>query len=121
MTLDAPSSDALLDALLNAAPAPVLDSASTPPARKAARRPDAAVAMPPLDPVAEPPLPPEPEPEPEPEPVITLDEFCQHQSLTDRRVTLLGGFHYAQRRAGSRTGTQTQFRAAFEAFAAAPG
>ena len=54
------------------------------------------------------------------EPVITLDEFCQQQSLTDRRVTLLAGFHYAARRAHLHTGALSEFHAALAAFAAAP-
>lgn len=105
MTLDAPS----LAAPLDPAPAPVSDSTSTAPARKAARRPDAAAAV----------ATPDPAPVTEPEPVITLDEFCQQQSLTDRRVTLLGGFHYVMQRAGRHTGTFTEFHAALAVFAGA--
>ena len=111
MTLDAPSLDAPLDAV----PAPVLDSAATSPIRKAARRPDAAVALAAPDPVIESPS----LPASDSEPVITLDEFCQQKSLTDRRVTLLGGFYYAMQRAGRNAGTFTEFRAALAAFAGA--
>lgn len=51
---------------------------------------------------------------------LTLDEFCARLSRKDRRVELIGGFHFAARAAGVVKDTEAGFAARFEAFATRP-
>lgn len=72
-------------------------------------------------PDSNPPLPADAPPAaPPPEISLSLDEFCRRFSSTDRRVTLLGAFHFEMRRQRRLTATESEYRAAFAAFATAP-
>lgn len=51
---------------------------------------------------------------------ITLDEFCLRLSKVDKRVELIGAFHYAERAAEHVKDTESDFQARFEAFATKP-
>ena len=51
---------------------------------------------------------------------LSLSEFCQRLSGTDKRVELIGAFHHAEKSAGAGQDTEGNFRARFEAFAAQP-
>jgi hypothetical protein len=58
-----------------------------------------------------------------PEPVeipMSLDEFCQNFSKTERRVVLLGAFHFEMKRQKRLKDTDSNYRAAFAAFITAP-
>jgi len=58
-----------------------------------------------------------------PAPVETpmgLNEFCQNFSKTERRVTLLGAFHFEMKRQKRLIDTDSNYRAAFVAFITAP-
>jgi hypothetical protein len=54
------------------------------------------------------------------EEALTLDEFCTRLSKTDRRVELIGGFHFDERRAERFKDTESAYRSRFEAFANKP-
>lgn len=53
-------------------------------------------------------------------PHITLDEFCQVLSKTDRRVELISAFHFHERSAGRTSGNESEFRARLEKFLKKP-
>lgn len=47
---------------------------------------------------------------------VSLDNFCSDLSQSDRRVELIGGFHYSERAAGRTKDTPSAFRARYVAF-----
>lgn len=47
---------------------------------------------------------------------ITLVEYCQRKSRSDKRVELLGGFHHSETAAGHAKDSEAAFEARFEAF-----
>lgn len=47
---------------------------------------------------------------------VTLDEFCMRHSATDKRVELIGGFHFVETCASRFKDTESAYRARFEAF-----
>lgn len=51
---------------------------------------------------------------------ITLDEFCQRLSETERRVALLGAFHFEMKRQKRQTGLSSDYHAAYATFINAP-
>lgn len=51
---------------------------------------------------------------------ITLDEFCTRHSKTDRRVELIGAFHFDETRSGRTKDLEDKYLARFEAFATQP-
>ncbi len=51
---------------------------------------------------------------------LSLDEFCQRLSATDKRVELIGAFHHVEKAAGRGQDTSGNFAARFEAFANQP-
>lgn len=53
-------------------------------------------------------------------PDVTLEEFCVRKSMVDRRVELLGGFHYVEKQAGRFKDAESNYEARFEAYANQP-
>jgi hypothetical protein len=51
---------------------------------------------------------------------ITLEEFCTRLSMSDRRVELIGGFHYTEVAAGRIKDAESEFQSRFTAFATKP-
>ena len=51
---------------------------------------------------------------------IPLDEFCRRLSETVKRVELLGGFEFSERRAGRLKDTEASYRERFETFVKTP-
>jgi len=51
---------------------------------------------------------------------ITVEEFCTRLSQTDRRVELIGGFHFDEKQAGRFKDAETAFSARFTEFANKP-
>lgn len=51
---------------------------------------------------------------------MTLEEFCQRRSRSDRRVELLSAFHGEQTRAQQFKATEAAFAAALDKFANQP-
>lgn len=51
---------------------------------------------------------------------LSLDEFCKNFSRQERRVTLLGAFHFEMKRQKRLTDTDSNYRAAFAVFITAP-
>lgn len=51
---------------------------------------------------------------------LSLDEFCQRLSATDKRVELIGAFHYFEKVAGRTQDTSDKYTARFEAFVNQP-
>jgi len=51
---------------------------------------------------------------------LPLDEFCRRLSEKDRRVELIGAFHFTERAASRTSDTEQQYRARFEAFTKKP-
>jgi hypothetical protein len=47
---------------------------------------------------------------------ISLDEFLQRLSQTDRRVELIHGFYAHEKKAGHVRGLESEFRTRFDAF-----
>lgn len=47
---------------------------------------------------------------------VTLDNFCVELSQTDKRVELIGGFHYTERLAGRYRDVASAYRLRFQAF-----
>lgn len=47
---------------------------------------------------------------------MTLDEFCARLSQSDRRVELIGAFHFDEKRNKRVKDTEANFRARFDAF-----
>lgn len=51
---------------------------------------------------------------------VTLDQFCADLSRSDRRVALIGGFHYSERRAKHVRDTPSAFAKRYKTFAGQP-
>lgn len=51
---------------------------------------------------------------------IQLEEFCARLSKTDKRVELIGGFHYTEVAAGRLKDAESEFHSRFAAFATKP-
>lgn len=51
---------------------------------------------------------------------LTLDEFCQQLSKSDRRVALIGGFHAVEKNAGRVKDFAAAYHGRFEKFINAP-
>lgn len=51
---------------------------------------------------------------------MMLEEFCTRLSKTDKRVEMIGGFHYTEVAAGKIKDTESAFKSRFEAFATKP-
>lgn len=51
---------------------------------------------------------------------LSLAEFCQRLSATDKRVELIGAFHHVEKAAGALQDTSANYSARFEAFANQP-
>lgn len=51
---------------------------------------------------------------------VTLDEFCAQLSQKDRRVSLIGGFHSAERAAKRKKDRASEYRKRFEQFTKKP-
>lgn len=51
---------------------------------------------------------------------IMLEEFCTRLSKMDKRVELIGGFHYTEVAAGRNKDAESAFKARFDAFATKP-
>jgi len=51
---------------------------------------------------------------------LSLDEFCQRLSASDRRTELIGAFHHVEKAAGRAQDTEGNFRARFDAFVSQP-
>ena len=51
---------------------------------------------------------------------LTLDEFCQRLSTTDRRVELIGAFEHMEKRAGHLKDIETAYRSRYEKFVNQP-
>lgn len=47
---------------------------------------------------------------------LTLQEFCQRLSSVDKRVELIGAFHYSETAAGTVKGLESAFADRFAAF-----
>lgn len=52
--------------------------------------------------------------------LVTLNEFCTRLSNTDRRVELIGGFHFTETRAGRNKDTESNYQARYTAFLTKP-
>jgi hypothetical protein len=53
-------------------------------------------------------------------PQVTLDEFCTRLSMTDRRVELIGGFHFVETQAGRNKDAESNYQARYTAFLTKP-
>lgn len=53
-------------------------------------------------------------------PDITLEEFCVRVSKSDRRVELIGAFHFVEKKAGHFKDAESNYQARFQAFATKP-
>ena len=51
---------------------------------------------------------------------LTLNEFCQQLSKSDRRVSLIGGFHATEKAAGRNKDTAANYQSRFESFIKQP-
>lgn len=51
---------------------------------------------------------------------ITVQEFCQRLSVTDKRVELIAGFYSVEMRESRFKDAEDQFRSRFEAFITKP-
>lgn len=51
---------------------------------------------------------------------LGLGEFCARLSASDRRVELIGAFHFAEKRAGRVKDTEANYKARFSAFCRQP-
>lgn len=51
---------------------------------------------------------------------LSLDEFCQRLSKTDRRVEMIGAFYSVEKAAGRTKGLTREFTSRFEAFVKSP-
>lgn len=47
---------------------------------------------------------------------LTLDEFCARLSAKDKRVELISGFHFTEKRAGRTKDSEAAYSARFSAF-----
>lgn len=53
-------------------------------------------------------------------PKITIEEFCSLLSKKDKRVEMLGGFHFYMKKIGMKKEIYVDFLAAYEAFQRMP-
>jgi hypothetical protein len=53
-------------------------------------------------------------------PQVTLNEFCTRLSMTDRRVELIGGFHFTETLAGRLKDAESNYQARYTAFLTKP-
>lgn len=53
-------------------------------------------------------------------PQVTLNEFCTRLSMTDRRVELIGGFHFTETKAGRNKDAESNYQARYTAFLTKP-
>ncbi|MGR9107809.1 MAG: hypothetical protein ACU843_12840 [Gammaproteobacteria bacterium] len=60
-----------------------------------------------------------PEPKPDDFPV-TLDEFCRRLSVKDKRVEMIGGFHFDEKLAKRVKDMESAYMKRFEAFTKRP-
>lgn len=51
---------------------------------------------------------------------VTLDEFCMRLSKSDKRVELIGAFHFVENKAGRLKDAEHKYQARFEAFVNKP-
>jgi hypothetical protein len=51
---------------------------------------------------------------------LTLDEFCLRLSKSDKRVELIGAFHYTEKAAGRFKDAEQNYQTRFEAFVNKP-
>lgn len=51
---------------------------------------------------------------------LTLDEFCTQLSKSDRRVSLIGGFHASEKAANRLKDTVSSYQARYVAFSTKP-
>lgn len=54
------------------------------------------------------------------EDAITVEEFCTRLSQNDRRVELIGAFHFDEKRNGRFKDAESAFAARFDKFATTP-
>ena len=47
---------------------------------------------------------------------LTLDEFCTRLSARDKRVELIGAFHFTEKQAGTVKDFESSFQARFDTF-----
>jgi len=58
--------------------------------------------------------------QPQAETPISLDEFCRRLSRTNRRVSLISGFHFSEQQAGNTRDLESEFAARFKKFTFKP-
>lgn len=51
---------------------------------------------------------------------VTLDEFCTRLSTRDKRVELIGGFHFTETKANHAKDLEANYQARFDAFVNKP-
>lgn len=51
---------------------------------------------------------------------VVLEEFCARLSGTDKRVELIQGFYFEQKRDGKIKGTDAEYHASFQVFITKP-
>lgn len=51
---------------------------------------------------------------------VTLDEFCTRLSKNDKRVELIGGFHYTEKAAGRIKAAEGEYQNRYAAFSNQP-
>lgn len=51
---------------------------------------------------------------------VTLAEFCTRLSINDKRVELIAGFEYSEKKAGREKGAEQDFATRFAAFQRQP-
>jgi hypothetical protein len=51
---------------------------------------------------------------------VTLEEFCVRLSQSDRRVELIGGFHFSEKQARRFKDAESNYAARFQAFVNQP-
>lgn len=47
---------------------------------------------------------------------LALDEFCMRKSASDKRVELIAGFHFLEKRSGQHKDTEEAYEARFQQF-----
>jgi hypothetical protein len=101
----------------SAAPAPTAAPATSPVAAPAPSAPPVVVAAPAPAIVPPPVVAAVAAVPPQTAPIVSLDEFMQHHSLSEKRVELLNAFAVMHARAGKTQDTHAGFARAFQAFA----
>lgn len=51
---------------------------------------------------------------------LTLDEFCSRLSVNDRRVEIIGAFHFTEKAAGRMKDVESAYASRFAAFLTKP-